>query len=232
MQRYVIGNWKCNKGIPGAQSWLMEFAAHYRPVEGLTVILAPSFLSLPSLAERVVSLGLKNVKLAAQNVSPYPRGPYTGEVAADMLKGIADYVILGHSERRRYFHETEQDVSAKLREVVDAGLSPIVCLQQPLSLANLLGLRDVEEAGMILAYGPVDATMARVPESVQTTVEVAREISKVCPGLPVVYGGSIEAHNAHAYAALPELAGLFVGQASLEPDSFLAICEQVGRLMR
>lgn len=229
VRRYVIGNWKCQKGIRDARTWLTEFAARYRPVEGVTVILAPTFLCLPDLALQVADLGLENVKLAAQNVSSYPRGSYTGEVAADMLNGLASYVILGHSERRRYMHETALDVAAKLHEAVEAGLAPVVCLEQPLVLSDLLALRDIESPEMILAYGPTDATMARVPEVVGKVAKSARKIQEGCPGRPIVYGGALEAHNAFEYARLPELSGLFVGEASLKVDFFLAICEQVGR---
>ena len=96
MKKYVIGNWKCNKGSDEAHNWFAEFARRYRPVEGLQIIVAPSFICLQSLSQYVKTLGLANLSLAAQDISPFPRGSYTGAVAADMVKDLVEYVIIGH----------------------------------------------------------------------------------------------------------------------------------------
>jgi len=228
MKRYVIGNWKCNKGREAAQQWFSEFAGLYQPVEGLEVIVAPSFICLLSLSQYVQALQLSNVFLAAQDVSPFPKGSYTGAVAADMVKGMVDYVIIGHSERRRYFHETSQDTANKMTESVEAGLKPIVCIDQPYAMSQLTALNDIDCDEMILAYGPVEATSARVPEQPQRVAEAAAFISQVQPGRPVVYGGSLSPDNVEKYNALPQLSGVFVGQASLDARAFADICHKVG----
>ncbi len=231
MTKYLIGNWKCNKGIADARRWFAAFANQYRPVEGLQVIIAPSFICLHDLSEYLKTLNLANLSLAAQDISPFPKGSYTGAVAADMVRELVQYVIIGHSERRRYFHETEQDIAGKMTEVADAGLIPIVCLDQPYAKSQLLALNDTDSREMILAYGPVEAMTTRIAESPAQAAEGARAIASVHPLRPVVYGGSLEPHNVKDYVSLPDLAGLFVGQASLDVSSFLAIYQQLAAAM-
>jgi triosephosphate isomerase (TIM) len=229
--KYVIGNWKSNKGRESAQKWFAEFAELYRPVEGLHVIVAPSFICLHSLSAYVQALDLKNVFLAAQDVSPFPKGSYTGAVAADMISDTVDYVIIGHSERRRYFHETSQDTANKMAEAVDAGLKPIVCIDQPYAMSQLTALNDIDCGEMLIAYGPVEAMTARVPEQPKRVAEAVKFISQIQRERPVVYGGSLMPDNAEDYISLPHLSGLFVGQSSLDPRSFAAICNKVGDSM-
>lgn len=232
MKKYVIGNWKCHKGVAEARRWLAEFGRRYRPVEGLQVIVAPSFICLQELSQDIKTQDLENLSLAAQDISPFPKGSYTGAVAADMVRGLADYVIIGHSERRRYFNETDQDVARKIGETVDAGLAPIVCVEQSPALSQLLALNHLDSKELIIAYGPVDALAARVPEPPLKVAEAVRLISaSIQPERPVVYGGSLDADNVKEYVRMPELAGLFVGEASLEVASFLAICEQMAEAM-
>ncbi len=228
MKKYVIGNWKSNKNRKAAQAWFSEFSKLYTPVDDLEVIVAPSFICLCSLSEYVEALEIKNLSLAAQDISPFPKGSYTGAVAADMVQGMVDYVIIGHSERRRYFHETSQDTANKMAETVDAGLKPIVCIDQPYAMSQLTALHDIDTDEMLLAYGPVDAMTARIPEEPERVAEATKFISHVHPKRPVVYGGSLMVENADDYIALPQLSGLFVGQSSLDAKLFATLCNKVG----
>lgn len=228
MKKYVIGNWKSNKGQKAAQEWFDEFAGLYRPTKGLEVIVAPSHICLCSLSEYVGALDLEQFSLAAQDVSPFPKGSYTGAVAADMLKGLVDYVIIGHSERRRYFHETSQDTANKMSETVDSGLTPIVCIDQPYAMSQLTALNDIDCDELIIAYGPTEAATARVPEQPGRVAEAVEFIHQVHSRRPVVYGGSLFPDNVDEYIALPLISGVFVGQSSLDAKSFAAICNKVG----
>ncbi len=228
MKKYVIGNWKSNKNRDVAQKWFAKFSEIYKPVDGLEVIVAPSFICLCSLSEYVHALGIKNLSLAAQDVSPFPKGSYTGAVAADMIKGMVEYVIIGHSERRRYFHETSQDTANKMAETVDAGLKPIVCIDQPYAMSQLTALNDIDCDELLIAYGPKEAITARIPEQPERVAEAAKFISQIQTKRPVLYGGSLMVDNVEKYVSLPELSGIFVGESSLDAESFATICNRVG----
>lgn len=229
-RRLVVANWKSHKTADEARSWLDAFASGYVASPDLEIVIAPTVLCLESVARHLTELQLAGVSLAAQDVSPFPRGGYTGAVAADMLKGLADYVIVGHSDRRRYFHESVVDVTNKVTEVIDAGLRPIVCVDRPYAVSQLSSLADLDTGRTLVAYSPVDALSFRIPESPDTVCEAAEAIANVFPGRAIIYGGSLTAENSGDYLRLACLAGIFVGSASLDPQSFLSICRQAAEI--
>lgn len=228
MKRFVIGNWKCHKNIEDAGRWFDTFSSLYRPAPEVEVIVAPSFICLPALAARLKERGPGGVFLAAQDISPFPKGGYTGAIAADMVRGLAGSVIVGHSERRRYFHETIQDVVNKVHEAVDFGLRPILCVEPATAMAQLAPLTDIDCEKMIIAYCPVDPLTFRIPESPDRVREGIRFIAEMHPNRAIVYGGSITPDNAADYLTLPGLSGVMVGAASLEAGSFAGICHLAG----
>lgn len=230
MKKYVIGNWKCHKNYDDAKKWLDLFAAGYHPADNVEVIFAPSFICLEKLSEDLGNLQLPNVYMAAQDISPFPVGGYTGAVAADMVKDFVDYVIVGHSDRRRYFHETSQDVANKVSEAADAGLKPIVCVDQPYAMSQLMALADIEVENLIIAYGPVEALNFRIPESPEKVDESVTFIQNIHPDKTVVYGGSLNPENVRSYLELERLSGVFVGAASLDAGEFLKIYNQAVEL--
>jgi triosephosphate isomerase len=227
MKKYVIANWKSHKSNESCGEWLETFTRQYRGRGDTEIIIAPSMVSLDFVSSRVRLSGSQNISVAAQDVSPYPLGSYTGAVAADLLKPFAKYAIVGHSERRRYFHETLQDTVNKIVELTDSSITPVICIESVDLFRRLVNLVELAGDNFIVAYTPVDAVNFAIPESVGKVAEAVVEIDRIFPGCAIVYGGAIIHENAGKYFAVSGLSGLFVGSASLEVDSFLKICAQV-----
>lgn len=224
MKKYVIGNWKCYKTTDEGLAWFQQFSTLYKSSESVEVVVAPPFLSLENISRALADLKLAGVSLAAQDVSPFPRGSYTGAIAADMIKKVASYVIVGHSERRRYFHESAQDVINKVTEAADCGLIPIVCVEDADLLAQLRPVADIDCKELIVAYTPVDALNFKIPESPEKITGTITRIRNFFPLWPIIYGGALTEANAKEYLEIPGLSGLFLGSTSLTADSFENVC--------
>ena len=227
--RFVVGNWKCTKSFAEARTWLTEFKRLYRPVARVEVVVAPPLILLAQLAELVRDLDIEGFSLAAQDVSPFPLGSYTGATAADMLKGICTYAIVGHSERRRYFRETAQDVVNKVSEAAEANIVPIICVDEKNAMSQLTAVGSVDCDKLVIAYSPVDALSYREPQSPEKIAEISGYISQVYPTRPIIYGGGIGLNNLERFVSIPGISGLFIGEASLQPESFSAIVSAVQR---
>ena len=221
----VVGNWKCNKSIDQARSWFDQFRRGYHPVAGVEVVIAPPLLLLAQLAEYAEQTRIENFSLAAQDISPFPLGSYTGATAADMVKPFCRYVIVGHWERRNYFHETSLDAVNKVSEAADASLIPIICVDETNAMSQLTALGDIDCDKLVVGYTPVDGTSYREPQSPEKIAEVAGYIAQVYPARPIIYGGGVELRNHQRYISIDGISGLFLGAASLDPDSFLKIVE-------
>lgn len=229
---YVIGNWKCNKNIAQARSWIDQFRRGYKPVDGVEVVLAPPLFLLAQIGDYLRDNEIDHFSLAAQDISPFPLGSYTGATAADMVKGICRYVIVGHWERRNYFHETPQDAVNKVNEAADASLIPIICVDGTNAMSQLTALGDIDCDKLVIGYTPVDGSSYREPQSPEKIAEVAGYISQVYPTRPIVYGGGVDSRNYERYLLIDGVSGLFLGAASLKPDSFLQIVEALQQHVR
>jgi triosephosphate isomerase len=229
MTRYVLANWKSHKTMAEAESWLARFSQLYQPDPQVQVILAPAFVFLAPMRQLLQKQGPPPLALAVQDLSPFPLGAYTGAVAAEMVRGLAEYALVGHAERRRYFHETNQDVANKVSEAAATGIRPIVCVDRPYARAQLAALNETETAELLIGYGPVEAIGIAVAQSPEKAAGAIREISDIIPDRPILYGGSVTAANAGIYMKLAGVRGLMVGTGSLDAEEFAEICRIVSR---
>lgn len=221
MQKIVLANWKAHLSPAKAVQWLVAFKRRYQADSSLQVVLAPSFLHLPLLADEFDAAD--SIFWAAQDVSPYPPGGYTGTVPAAWLKELADYVLIGHRERRRYFHENVQDVANKAREAVSAGLKPILCMDRDMAGEQIAALDSTDMEQMLLAYTPDDAEAREQAASIAAVADTASYFAELSGGCPVLYGGGIHAGNVAGFIACPDLAGVMTATGSLNADNFIEL---------
>jgi triosephosphate isomerase len=246
-------NWKMNKGPSETEDFIRSFLSKFQgddfPCE---IVIAPPFVSLQRLADLLHSATADQnahaIQIAAQNCSQYDAGAYTGEVSVLMLREFfVHYVIIGHSERRSLFGETDEVVNAKIRKAREANLRPLFCIGETLAereagrLEEVLrrqiteGLRGIPEkdlAETVIAYEPVWAIGTGVTATAGQAQEAHAFVRSVVAGLygpdaatrlRVQYGGSVKPGNAAELMACPDIDGALVGGASLEAQGFLDI---------
>jgi triosephosphate isomerase len=230
----VAGNWKMFKGPAETAEFCVALRERQLP-PGVDVVVCPPFVSL---AVAVQLLAETDIAVAAQNVHWEAEGAFTGEISAPMLRELGVYgAIVGHSERRQYFGETDEDVAKRARAALDAGLSVIACVGETEAergageteqvLRRQVSVLAVDEQ-LVVAYEPVWA----IGTGKTATPELAQEahaLIKSMLDVPVLYGGSVKPENAGELLAQPDVDGALVGGASLDVDSFLSICRSTSR---
>jgi triosephosphate isomerase len=241
MKRILAGNWKMNLSLADARALLRAVADGLAAHPSISVLLFPPFTALGPLAgERRAT----DPRLGAQNCHPEPKGAFTGEISAEMARDAgAEFVLVGHSERRRLFGESDAVVQQKLRAAWRAGLTPLLCVGETLAERERRDTREVlarqirralegapSRAQLILAYEPVwaigtgvVATSEQVAEAHTWAREELAHAGRGEGDTPVLYGGSVEPATVKPLAALPGVDGFLVGGASLRVESFLAI---------
>ncbi len=218
-----IANFKANLTNPAVLAWIEKFNLLHQEISkalDIKVVICPSFISLEA-AQREINLKEWKIKifLGAQNVSLYNDGPYTGEVTLNMMKYLIKYIIVGHSERRKYFLENDEAVLNKVKIIQKAGLTPIVCVSR---IEEVKLLKTLEYFNGILAYEPLFAVDSGTPDSPENVAQFIKKIKESLINTPVLYGGSINPENIESFTKTG-VDGILVGKACLDPESFTRI---------
>lgn len=242
----VAGNWKMHNTIQESIALAKAIVEGVKAIKKGEVVLAPPYTALARVSETIKG---SRVTLAAQNMFYEDKGAYTGEIAPGMLKDTGcTYVIIGHSERRKYFHEQDKDVNLKVKKALSVGLKPIMCVGETdeerekgitRSIVDRqinLGLSGVEKIdNVVIAYEPVWAIgtgKVATPAQAQEVHKFIRGILKDLHGgaandIRILYGGSVTKDNIGELIAMEDIDGALVGGASLKPDGFLGIIQQI-----
>lgn len=246
MKKLIIGNWKMNLNMQEASLYLHKLSELIAAQRTVDVVLAPTMLTLQSLSLQV---NRRQFKLASQNCYWRDHGAYTGEVPAAHLRGIVDYAIIGHSERRYQFMESDKETRAKVQAAVRNHLQPVLCVGETAleraggetrdtihdqltgGLANLTA-DEIEH--LVIAYEPVWAIGtgdSATPDNVKEAVKIIRQQisqlfgAKAAKEIRVIYGGSVNKDNAESYLVLDGVDGLLIGGASLDAHQFSSIVD-------
>jgi triosephosphate isomerase len=244
---FIAGNWKMHKTVDEAVALVRELSAALDGVTGCDVAVCPPFPALVAVRETLADTGAA-IGLGAQNVHWEKKGAFTGEVSPSMLQGLCDYVIIGHSERRTLFGESDEGVNKKLHAALAHGLEPILCVGENLEQnqagetesfvggqvrAAFAGITGEQARRVTVAYEPIWAIGTGLPATGEGANDIIGKAVRgilaelygddVAGAIRIQYGGSVKPANIAEFMAQPEIDGALVGGASLAADGFAAI---------
>lgn len=249
-KKIVAGNWKMNKTLDEGLTLASEIINMARDEvnEDVVLVMATPFIHLSSLSKMVQPE--KNVFLGAQNVNDNESGAYTGETSVGMLKSVGvEYIIIGHSERREYFHESNEFLAKKVKIALDNGLTPIFCCGEPLEIRendthkeyvakqleeSIFGLSPEEMGKLVIAYEPIWAIgtgkTASNEQAQEMHLEIRNQIAakfgqELADDISILYGGSMKPSNSKELLAQPDVDGGLIGGASLKSRDFIDIAK-------
>jgi triosephosphate isomerase len=241
----IAGNWKLNGSVESITELLKGIVAGLPETESLSVAVCPPYIYIPMVTDM---LSDQRVMVGSQNVAAQPKGAYTGEVSAAMLSEFGcQYGLVGHSERRSIYNETDADVAVKFKALSDSGIIPVLCVGETLEerdqgVTESVVSRQIQAvidqhgiaafASAVIAYEPVWAIgtgRTATPEQAQAVHAAIRALlatydEVIADTIQIVYGGSMNPGNAAELLAMPDIDGGLIGGASLNADDFLAIC--------
>lgn len=211
---FIVANWKSNMTSSEAKSWVEQLDIQSLDLSGKEVVICPPLTLLSDLKLHFVNNKL-NVDLGAQNISPFEEGAYTGEVSAKQVKEFVQYVIVGHSERRKNFGETDEILFKQFNLARENGLKVIYCVQGKET--------RIPDGSDLVAYEPINAIGTGNPDSPENAEEIAAYFKANFKVSTVLYGGSVTADNVGSFTKMPNIDGVLVGKASLDAREFYEI---------
>ena len=229
MKKLYVANWKSNKSRKDIEKWIDDFEEKRKINLALNkddrkIVLCPPMPSIMFVSNRLLNQKLnQNVYLGVQDISPYPAGSYTGAVSTRNLEGFnVRFAIVGHSERRKYFHENSQDVANKVDQCLENNITPIICVDRN-EIENQAVKIDAEKRKkIIVAYEPVEYIGTGTAQNVNEVLEVIAEVKKAFGNeTKVLYGGSVNPDNIEQFRSRDEIDGFLIGSASLDVEKFL-----------
>jgi triosephosphate isomerase (TIM) len=251
-KKIIAANWKMNQTVAETENFLKDFRMEVEDVSGVDIVIAPPFTALAKLSELLG--GSQKIRTAAQNMYFETSGAFTGEISAPMLRELyVKYVILGHSERRQIFGETDALINKKVIAALDSELKPILCVGETLEereagreneiletqlRGSLEGVTAEQLIEIVIAYEPVWAIGTGKTASTQQAQDCHAHVRKVLAELSddataekvrIQYGGSVKPANAADLLAQPDIDGALVGGASLDPRGFAEIVKAAAR---
>lgn len=216
---WVIANWKSNKNISEALDWISKVGPQIPKADNLKIVICPTFSAL-SEVKKAITVGNFPLLVGSQDLSPFEVGAYTGEEPAQILSQLIDLAILGHSERRQNFGETDEMISKQVQQAKEFQITPLVCVQSEET--------PVPPECKLVAYEPVSAIGTGNPDTPENANKVAEVLKGKYAGLEVLYGGSVTAENVNTFTTQPGISGVLIGKASLDPVGFVKICRIAG----
>ncbi len=238
MKPLIVANWKMNpETLKEAKKLFDSVKRGIKNIKKAEVIICPPYIQFSIFNFQF----LNNIKLGAQDVFWEKKGAYTGEISPLMLKDAGcRYVIVGHSERRKYFKETEEQINKKLKAVIEAKMTPILCIgetkeeresgktKEILEREIKLGLNRISASKIIIAYEPIWAIGTGNPCKIEEAQKMRLLIRKIIArDIPILYGGSVNSRNAEGYIKEAGFQGLLVGGASLKAEEFVDLVKNV-----
>lgn len=210
---FIVANWKSNKTESEAKEWLTRFKIN-DPSSDKEIIICPSFTLLPILKSYILN-HKSSIKLGTQDISLFEEGSYTGEVNGKQIKEFADYVIIGHSERRKNLNESDKMLEKKVLMAKKYKLNPIFCIQSEKTKIP----KDVE----IVSYEPIFAIGTGYPDTPESAENISKSVKDNSGIATVLYGGSVTSENVSSFTKMQNVSGVLVGKASLDPVEFMHI---------
>ena len=245
----IAGNWKMNTTLKGAKDLVGAILRELAGADDVEKVICPPFIFLTAVSELLVG---SSVELGAQNMYFEEKGAYTGEISPVMLAGLCDFVIIGHSERRQYFSETDEIINKKVKKALEFNLMPIVCVGESLKdneagrteqvitgqvKADLLGINHTSK--LVIAYEPIWAIgtgRAATGKQANATISLIRSVlgsvwdKEIARAVRILYGGSVTGTNIAEFIREVDIDGALVGGASLKSNEFVDIVKQTANI--